>query len=180
MTPDSRALSISQNERDTYAGELPVRLDPAALRALSQLRPLVSSAHIALEWSLILAAAFLCWRFWHPALYVLCVAFIGARQHGLLVLAHEAAHWRLFRRRLLNDWVGELLLAWPFVLLTMQAYRRNHLPHHRHINTDQDPDWIRKQTAEWRFPMTRWELARLLIQDVLGVGFAKFVIVAVK
>ena len=177
---DSAAVSIPQTERDIYVGEVPVRLDPATLKRLSQLRPLVSTAHIALEWSLMLAAAFACWRFWHPALYVLAVMFIGARQHALIVLAHEAAHWRLFRRRALNDWVGELFLAWPFVLFTMQAYRRNHLPHHRYINTEQDPDWVRKQNPEWRFPMTRWQLARLLILDVLGVGFAKFVIVAVR
>jgi fatty acid desaturase len=180
MAADSAAVPNSQVDRDNYAGELPVRLDPSVVKQLSQLRPFVSSAHIALEWSLMLAAAIVCWRFWHPALYVLTVAFIGARQHALIVLAHDAAHWRLFRTRAINDWVGELLLAWPFVLFTMQAYRRNHLPHHRHINTDRDPDWVRKQDSEWRFPMTRLKLARLLILDVLGVGFVKFVIVATK
>jgi fatty acid desaturase len=180
MAADSAAVSNSTVDRDIYAGDLPIRLDPALIKRLSQLRPLVSSAHIALEWSLMLAAAIACWQFWHPALYVLTVAFIGARQHALIVLAHEAAHWRLFRRRAVNDWVGELLLAWPFVLFTMQAYRRNHLPHHRHINTEQDPDWVRKQNSEWRFPMGRWALARLLILDMLGVGFAKFVMVATR
>jgi fatty acid desaturase len=180
MAADSAAAPNSQRDRDNYAGELPVRLDPAVLKQLSQLRPLVSSAHIVLEWSLVLAAAFVCWNFWHPALYLLTVAFIGARQHALIVLAHEAAHWRLFRKRALNDWVGELFLAWPFVFVSMQAYRRNHLPHHRHINTEQDPDWVRKQTREWQFPMSRWELARLLILDVLGVGFAKFIVVAIR
>lgn len=178
MAADAAAVPNSPLERDNYAGELPVRLDPIVLKRLSQLRPFVSSAHIALEWSMMLVAAVLCWRFWHPALYVLTVAFIGARQHALIVLAHEAAHWRLFRKRAVNDWLGELLLAWPFVFFTMQAYRRNHLPHHRHINTDQDPDWVRKQNAEWHFPMKRSQLARLLLLDVLGVGFAKFVIVA--
>jgi fatty acid desaturase len=180
MAADASTVTHTQIPSDDYAGELPLRIDPAAIRRLSQLRPFISSAHIALEWALIVGAAWLCWHFWHPALYVLTVAFVGARQHALIVLAHEAAHWRLFRRRAVNDWVGELLLAWPFVVFTMQAYRRNHLPHHRHINTAEDPDWVRKQTPAWRFPMPALQLARMLLLDALGVGFVQFIVVASK
>jgi fatty acid desaturase len=130
-----------------------------------------------MEWGLVFGATTLCWRFWHPALYVVTVAFVAARQHAMMLLAHDAAHFRLFRRRALNDWVGEAFLAWPLVLFSMQAYRQNHLPHHRHLNTEKDPDWVRKQTPEWRFPMKRWELARMLFMDAIGVGFFKFLII---
>jgi fatty acid desaturase len=165
---------------DEFAGALPERVDPAVIRKLSELKPLVSALHIALGWALIAGAAFVCSRWFHPLLYAVCVAFIGARQHGLIVLAHDAAHYRLFRNRALNDWTGELLLAWPFVLFTMQAYRRNHFPHHRHINTDDDPDWVRKRTPEWEFPKRRTELARMLLADATGIGFVKFIGVASK
>lgn len=166
--------------QDEYAGALPERLEPSAVRELSRLSPAISTTHIVAEWAAVFAAAALCSRFFSPWLYVLTVAFIGARQHALLVLAHDAAHYRLFRNRNLNDWVGEVCLAWPFVLLTMQAYRRNHFPHHRFVNTAQDPDWTRKQTEEWRFPKRPIALATLLVSDALGVGFVKFVVVALR
>jgi fatty acid desaturase len=66
------------------------------------------------------------------------------------------------------------------VLLTMRAYRRNHFPHHRHLMTDRDPDWVRKQTPEWRFPQTRTQLARMLVAYATGVGFLRFVVVAMR
>lgn len=155
------------------------RIDVTAIKKLSRIDSVRSAAHIICEWLLIIAAAVLCWRYWHPAVYVVAVAFIGARQHGLMVLAHDGAHWRLFRNRTVNDWVSELALAWPFVVLSMQMYRQNHLPHHKHINTDRDPDWVRKQTADWRFPKTRTQLVRMLILDAIGVGFAQFIIVSI-
>jgi fatty acid desaturase len=164
------------NDRD----EALARLDPETVRRLSQLRPALSSAHIALEWTLIVVAAISGWMLLSPWLYPFLVAFIGARQHALMILAHEAAHYRLFRNRALNDWLGELLLAWPFVLLSMQAYRRNHFPHHRYLNTDKDPDWTRKQTAEWTFPKSRADMARMLVSDALGLGFVRFVLVALR
>lgn len=156
----------------------PTTLDPGVVRALSELRPAVSTAHIALEWLCIVLAVVLYKRFDSPWLYPIVVAFIGARQHGLLVLAHDAAHYRLFRNRALNDWVGEALLAWPFVLVTMRAYRRNHFPHHRHLMTERDPDWVRKQTPEWVFPQSPLQLARLLLTYASGLGFVRFAVVA--
>lgn len=173
---------------DEPASPVPEALDPNLVRELSELRPAVSSLRIALEWLSIFAAAALCGVAWsstssvalQAAIYVLCVAFIGARQHGLLVLAHDAAHYRLFRNRAWNDWIGELFLAWPFVLLTMRAYRRNHFPHHRHVNTDRDPDWVRKQTPEWKFPKSKADLARMLFAYVTGIGFVRFIAIASK
>lgn len=178
--PATPSVAVPSTTDDEYEGELPIRIDPATIRELSVVRPGVSVLHIAMEWSLIFAVAFLCHRYFHPVLYVVTLAFIGARQHALIVLAHDAAHWRLFRNRAVNDWVGELALAWPFVFFTMQSYRRNHLPHHRHINSERDPDWVRKQNAEWEFPMTWPKLLGLLFLDVIGVGFIKFLVVALR
>jgi hypothetical protein len=78
MAADASTVTHTQIPGDDYAGELPLRIDPAAIKRLSQLRPFVSSAHIAVEWALIMGAAWLCWHFWHPALYVLTVAFVGS------------------------------------------------------------------------------------------------------
>lgn len=177
-SPGEAATTVEAPGRDEFDGVLPDRLDPDQLRRLSVLHPAVSSFHIFAEWVSILAAGWLGWRYWNPWFYPLAVAFIGARQHGLLVLMHDGTHYRLFRSRLLNDWVTELALAWPLLVVTMRDYRRNHFPHHRHLNTARDPDWVRKQTAEWSFPMRPARLAWLLFQDLVGIGFLKFVATA--
>ena len=39
---------------------------------------------------------------------------------------------------------------------------------------------MRKQTPEWRFPKTPYALMILLASDALGIGFAKFLVVALN
>lgn len=140
------------------------------LMELSSLSSFRSSLHIVAEWALVLAAIYICRRFWNPWLYVMAILVIASRQHALMILLHEGAHYRLFRSRTLNDWVSEILLGWP-VLVSARAYRRNHLAHHQHLNTDRDPDWARKQNdPDWVFPKRLHDLAALLIRDISGVG----------
>lgn len=157
-------------QRDSLKVVTPIKLDKAQLSALSQVNPYLSSGHIALEWTAVVLAAALCQHFWNPLLYVLTVAFIGARQHALLILMHDGTHYRLFRNRSINDWITELLLAWPH-LATMRSYRENHLAHHSYLNSDSDPDWLRKKdNPEWHFPQSRASLLSLFARDLVGIG----------
>jgi fatty acid desaturase len=140
------------------------------LYALSRVNSFVSTCHILLEWTLVVLAAILCQHYWNPLLYVATVAFIGARQHALLILMHDGTHYRLFRNRYLNDWVSEMLLAWPH-LVTMRSYRENHLAHHNYVNTAKDPDWLRKKdNPEWHFPQTVSSLVAIFVRDLVGIG----------
>lgn len=154
---------------DEPSGLQPRLIRPDTLVALSRLNALLALFHIFGEWALILGAIGLCSRYWNPALYVLVVVWIGARQHALAVLMHDGAHYRLFQTRSLNDIVSDLFLAWP-LLISTRSYRRNHFAHHRHVNTDLDPDWVRKQTGDWRFPKRWYSLAGLLLRDVMGLN----------
>ena len=77
---------------------IPVKLTKEELRELSTVKPWLACAHIAAEWALIAATIYLCQRFWHPMLYVFAVAFIGSRQHALLVLMHDGVHYRLLQK----------------------------------------------------------------------------------
>ncbi len=124
-------------------------LAPEKLRKLSQLNPIVSSSCITLEWLSIFFAMWICTRVQHPLLYLAVVIWIGARQHALGVLMHEGAHHLLFRHKRLNDWVAELLLAWP-IFGTMHSYRARHFEHHRYTNTAQDPDWVLNRPGDLR------------------------------
>ncbi len=164
-----------QRERETERV-----IDPAEIRELSRLSPVVSALHIALEWALVVGCATLAWRFWNPLLYLLAVAFIGARQHAMFVLIHEGAHRRLFPSHRVNDWVAEALLSWPFAIFRMRDYRRTHFAHHRATNGDGDPDLAAKRTPDWAFPMSPARLAWMLLLQVSGVGFVKFALTVGK
>ena len=169
---DQRQIQVRTS--DSFAGEVPVKLTRDELRQLSTIDPIRSWLHIGAEWTTIIGTIWFSQRFWNPLLYLLAVAIIGARQHALLILMHDGVHYRLFRNRRLNDWVSEVLLAWPN-LISARAYRRNHFAHHRYLNTQQDPDWARRQgDAAWVFPKHWGELARMMLRDLSGLGAIAF------
>jgi fatty acid desaturase len=149
---------------------IPVKLTKEELKELSSVNSMLACLHVALEWGLVAATIYLCQRFWHPMLYVFAVAFIGSRQHALVVLMHDGVHYRLLRNRRLNDWMSEVILAWPH-LVTARQYRKNHFAHHKYLNTQQDPDLIRRKgDPAWVFPQAVPELARTLFRDVTGLN----------
>lgn len=93
---------------------------------------------------------------WLLLAYPIALVVIGARQHALLILMHDATHYLAASKRGLNEWLGELLTAAP-MFVSMQNYRVNHLAHHQQLNTDADPDWVRKvhsvdERGYWIFP----------------------------
>jgi fatty acid desaturase len=69
-------------------------LPAAKIKELSALDPARALVATAGEWVSIAAAIALCSIFWHPALYLIAVMFIGARQHALIILGHDASHYR--------------------------------------------------------------------------------------
>lgn len=91
-----------------------------------------------------------------PAVLV-TIAWVGAGQHRLATLTHEAAHYVLFRQRLLNELVSELCCMFP-MLGTTHSYRVQHLGHHQFPNDpERDPDWtqLRQSGHRYTFPMSR-------------------------
>ena len=150
------------------------RLPAHTLAPLIEIDARASAAAIVFDWTVILLAmATAVWAA-HPLVSVVAIVVIGARQHALLILMHEAAHLGLFRSRRVNEWVSDALLAWPLFVSTA-TYRDNHNRHHRHLNQETDPDWKRYRDPsalehdEWRFPMSRGRLAWLLVSDALGL-----------
>src|SRR5271166_2439842 len=66
-------------------------------------------------------------------LCVLGMALIAAFQHRLSGLGHEAAHYALFKNRLANELVSDLLCMFPLMAMT-QRFRVTHLGHHQFLN----------------------------------------------
>ncbi|MCB9570291.1 MAG: fatty acid desaturase family protein [Myxococcales bacterium] len=167
-----------------YDGEIPDRLPPAIVRQLSRLEPRRALRAIAVEWAAIIGAIALCKALGGGWLYPLTVIFIGARQHALVVLGHDAVHYRLLPNRRLNDWVANLLLWWPCAA-TNELFRAAHGAHHRYLGTERDgnialwrlrgPDG--RPTREWTYPKTPAQLAAKLLWRGCGLTGAVLVVV---
>ncbi len=72
-----------------------------------------------------------------PITIPLAVMIIGARQLGLAILMHDAAHGALHPDPKVNDWVGEWLCGGGVV-----GYRNYHLQHHKYAQQAEDPDLV--------------------------------------
>ena len=123
---------------------------------------------VASAWGLIAAAAalFIVWP--NPVTYVVAVMAIGARQLGLAILMHDAAHGALHSNAKANEWVGEWLCAAP-VGGRLQSYRAYHLKHHKYTEQPEDPDL----ELSAPFPITRASLMRKIVRDLTGQTFLK-------
>ena len=137
----------------------------APLSARSRWRGLALVAH---AWAVILAAGamFVLWP--NPLTYLLAVMLIGARQLGLAILMHEAAHGGLHPNLKINDGVGEWLCAAP-IGASLASYRPYHLTHHKYAQQAEDPDLVLSAP----FPTTRASLRRKMVRDLTGQTFFK-------
>lgn len=153
--------TAEQSHPHDYLGRIPGRLPAQVIRQLSVLQPGKAMLAIAAEWAGIVAAIALSQRLRHPLVYLAAVIWIGARQHALTVLGHDAAHYRLLPGRRWNDWVANLFTQWP-MFLTVEGFRHYHGEHHRFTGSEGDGNrriWRThtadgRLTAEWTYPKT--------------------------
>lgn len=168
-------MSDVDHPHDLLAATVPVRLPPAELRELSRIEPARALRAIAEEWAAIAATIALAVWLDHPVAVAAAVPILGARQHALLILAHDASHFRLLPDRRWNDLVGNLFLSWP-MFASVQGFRHFHGPHHRHLQAEGDGNrelWGTHDengalTAEWRYPKSRLERVMTLVRRVGG------------
>lgn len=138
--------------------ELTLKIDQAAFKALFKTKPHLHALDMAYNWLIIIACIAVSIQFalawyWYP----LMVLIIGARMHALAILMHDATHFRFLKNRKWNDLLSNLLIMYP-ILTSIEKYRKNHLQHHRHLNTENDPDWVAKLGKRaFQFPKTKQE-----------------------
>jgi len=93
---------------------------------------------------------------------------------------HDATHFRFLKNRKWNDLISNVVTMYP-IFTSIEIYRANHLKHHQHLNTMDDPDWVAKLTKRaFEFPKTKasflWTIASylLLFQGMLdAIWFLK-------
>jgi fatty acid desaturase len=105
---------------------------------------------------------------WDVPVTLLAIVLVGAGQHQLTGLAHEASHHILFKNRLVNDLASDWLCMFPLFGST-QHYRLQHIAHHQFVNDpDRDPDVSQLQTSgHWlSFPVSRGTFLRTLLAQL--------------
>jgi fatty acid desaturase len=105
---------------------------------------------------------------WSILITLPAIVLIGAGQHQLTGLAHEASHHILFKNRVLNDLVSDWLCMFPLYSST-QHYRLQHIAHHQFVNDpERDPDISQLQTSgHWlSFPLAAGVFARTLFKQL--------------
>ncbi|MES2643161.1 MAG: fatty acid desaturase family protein [Myxococcota bacterium] len=164
------AIPLATESADPHPHDLrapvPDRLPGAVVRELSAIDPARALGAVAVEWAGIVAAILLAElaRAYVPAavwLYPLVVVWIGARQHALTVIGHDAVHHRFLPDRRWNDWVADLFVLWP-VFVTVEGFRKFHGEHHQHLGVEGDGNRFLWRThhpdgtlrPEWIYPKT--------------------------
>jgi len=153
------AAELAAGDAKRWLGSLS-RSEIQELRRLNDWR---SALSLLTNWGLVLAAMALVARSPNPLTIVLALAIIGARQLGMSILMHEAAHHTLFSNRAVNDFTGRWLCAYP-VWSDLGPYRRYHLKHHAWNWTAEDPD-LNLATP---FPVTWASMRRKIWRDLSG------------
>ena len=129
---------------------------------LSEHSPWKGLLLVAHAWTVILAAGAMA-VIW-PITIPLAVMIIGARQLGLAILMHDAAHRALHPNAKVNDFVGD----W-FCTSGLHQYRPYHLTHHKLAQQADDPDLVLSAP----FPISRTSLRRKIVRDLTGQTFFK-------
>lgn len=147
--------------RNAEARRLLSAQELAPLTRLSSARSLLAIAQTAGILGAAIAAGV--WL-WPSPWLVACVVVIGIAQHGMFILAHEAAHYRLFPSRAVNDAAGRLIGMASGV--SMCTYRVTHRLHHNNLFGPQDPD----TAIHGGYPRGKAYLWKKLAQDICGIN----------
>jgi fatty acid desaturase len=148
------------------------RVDPKDFFTPDEWAPLIARSQwkgialVAHAWAVIALATVA--GVWVPWLIPISVMIIGARQLGLAILMHEAAHGGLHPNKAVNDFLGQWLCAVP-VGATLDSYRPYHLQHHKFAQQPEDPDL----PLSAPFPVTRASLWRKIVRDLTGQTFVR-------
>ncbi len=134
---------------------------------------------ISLNWFIIVLVIFIAFRISNPILYILASIIVATRQHAVILLMHEGAHYTAMKNRKISDFLTGILTSYP-LFFCYKSYRHHHLEHHRHLGTLKDPEIALKAQANKTFdsPYNFRKFVRLLIMDSLGLHIREIFIVA--
>jgi fatty acid desaturase len=160
-------MAMAERAGEEFRQKPRAGLPPAEVRELSRISPARSTWSVLKTFALAAGCIVVAWRWPHPLVVAAMLVGIAGAQHGLAVLAHEAAHYRSYQTRWLNDLVGAVCAA-PLGL-SMLSYRLIHRVHHNHLYEPIDPDLALMAG----YPRGRAYLVRKLAKDLFGITVVK-------
>lgn len=139
------------------------KLPPDMLRSLTAIDNTKAWLSVIETLGIITLCSAIAFVSWNPLIVLPLLVVIASRQQACFVLAHDAAHYRLFNERWLNDLVGRILAS--IVGISMCSYRVVHRLHHNHLYQPQDPDI----PLHGGYPRGRKYLLKKLAKDFSGL-----------
>jgi fatty acid desaturase len=137
------AMSVTVPEARTegtpYLPYRRVLLPIERVRELSVLRPRRVLVGAAWRWGIILAALAVVAVWTTPLAVAAAFPVVGAMFYGLFILGHDGMHRRMHPVSRTNDLWADLLVFAP-IGAVVRLNKQNHLLHHRHLSTEDDPD----------------------------------------
>ena len=149
-----------------FGGSIISRICSTWLSNMRSLALVVAAAVVFAEYR---ASWGLAWA-WNVPVFAAAIVLVGAIQHRLAGLGHEASHYSFMKNKLLNDLVPDLFCMFP-LMTTVHFYRLFHMAHHQFTNDPRrDPDLQNlghgKRADE--FPMTRGRFVRVIYFALRG------------
>ena len=105
---------------------------------------------------------------WNIPVTFVAIMLIGAGQHQLAGLAHEAVHRTLFKNKYLNDIAADCTCSLPIFSSTFH-YGLHHLAHHQFVNDPvRDPDLSQMEQSGHKaeFPLEKHEFWSLMAKQL--------------
>lgn len=178
----------------TSASRIAAGIDGAAVFRLKARDTVTNWRYLAGVWMVIVAAVALgltaeaavsrgelsAW--WLVPVFIVTTLAIGASQHQLGGVIHEATHFVLFQNKRLNELASDWLAAFPIYTSTYQ-YRVHHLAHHQFVNDpSRDPDVAQlKDSDHWLdFPVTHIDVLRKLVRQLWLPNLMRFTLVRAR
>ena len=113
---------------------------------------------------------------WNVPVALIAIILVGAGQHQLTGLAHEASHSTLFKNKKVNDLASDWFCMFP-MFSTTHHYRLQHIAHHQFTNDpERDPDVSQLKTSgHWLpFPMLKREFVRTVIKQLWPLNLIRY------
>ena len=139
-------------------------LDSSQIKYLRTKSSLMGTLLVVHAWLVIFSLLFIYTLFPSFILYLVVITLIAGRQLGLAILMHEGAHGLIANNVRFNNYISQFFCAFPMAVDTYD-YRHYHLKHHRHTQTEDDPDLVLSKP----FPITKSSFIRKMLRDLTGI-----------
>ena len=107
---------------------------------------------------------------------LLAALITAGLQSHILILLHEGAHGHLAKNKTLNEFLGNVLCAYPFFMFA-RVYKYFHLDHHRYGGTEKDPEISAYRNLKISYEgHSMKEIAVIFIRGLSGIVSQKLTI----